>query len=156
MINRQFIERATWATLTAVLPLAIVAGQIGLDICRWWIMYGTAAGAAILMSIGTFAMRRVAGRQLTVSYSWALFWIVLAALTGAQCIFYAHFRNQCPVVGPMIPVDMLLEWLIAPIVLTALVVSALRHTHGHRAPGVVEIDETQGPTRDFPAKGRSR
>ncbi|MUM18281.1 hypothetical protein FZI91_03995 [Mycobacterium sp. CBMA271] len=127
MINRQFIVRKTWPTLTVLLPFAIVAGQLGLDICRWWIAYGTAAGAAVLMGVGTIAIIRATGPGLTVDYSWVLFWLSLAALTAVQGYFYAKFRHQCPVLGPIIPVDMLLEWLVAPIVLGMVTAAAFRH-----------------------------
>lgn len=119
-------------TLTAIFPFAIVVGQLGLGVCRWWAVYVVAAAVAITMSIGTFAMCKAGGPRLTVGYPWAIYWLGLAALTAVQGFFYTEFRNQCPVRGPIIPIDMLLEWLIAPIVLMVVMVSAFRYSREHR------------------------
>lgn len=82
MLNQQFIGRVALPIFTAAFPFTIIAGQLGLDICRWWIVYGTAAIVAALTGIGTFAMCNSSGPRLTVSYAWAFFWISLAALAS--------------------------------------------------------------------------
>ncbi|OHU79780.1 hypothetical protein [Mycobacteroides chelonae] len=81
------------------------------------------------------------GPGLAVSRSWALFWVSLAALTSVQGFFYAELRDQCPVRGPIIAIDAVLEWLIAPVVLVAVAGGALRRTwiaarRKGKAPGV--------------------
>lgn len=128
MIKASVFERMMLPALTAVFPFAIIAGQLGLDLCRWWMVYDIAASVAIVTGIVTFGMRKTAGPMLTVSYPWAIYWVGLAALTTLQGFFYAELRNQCPVSGPIIPIDMLLEWLIAPPVLTVVAASAFRYT----------------------------
>ncbi|WP_078288481.1 hypothetical protein [Mycobacterium sp. D16R24] len=141
MLNQQFIGRVTLPILAVVFPFMIVAGQLGLDICRWWIVYGTATIVAVLMGITTFGMCNSNGPGLAVSQSWALFWISLAALTAVQGFFYAQFRHQCPVTGPIIAIDAFLEWLIAPVVLVVVSGSAFRRAwtaarRNGKAPGV--------------------
>lgn len=106
--------------LVIAFPFAVIAGQLGLDACRWWAVYGLAAAVATLAGLTTL-VRCVAGRQgLTVSYPWAVYWATFALLTTTQSRFYAEFRHQCPVIGPLIPIDMFLEWLIAPMVLVSV------------------------------------
>jgi hypothetical protein len=110
-------------TLVVVFPFAIIAGQFNLDACRWWAVYGIAAAVATLAGLTTLVIRVVGRPGLTVSYPWAAYWAAFALLTATQSFFYAEFRHQCPVFGPLIPVDMFLEWLIAPTVL----VNVFRH-----------------------------
>ncbi|MBB4852993.1 hypothetical protein HNP40_000359 [Mycobacteroides chelonae] len=140
MLNQQFIERVALPILTVVFPFVIVAGQLGLDICRWWIVYGTATIVAVPMGIATLVMCNSSGSGLAVSHSWALFWFSLAALTAVQGFFYAQFRHQCPVAGPIIAIDAFLEWLTAPVVLVVVVGSTLRRAwtarRNGKAPGV--------------------
>lgn len=54
MLNPQFIGRVALPIFAAVLPFVIIAGQLGLDVCRWWIVYSTATMVAALMGITTF------------------------------------------------------------------------------------------------------
>ncbi|ANA99835.1 Uncharacterised protein [Mycolicibacterium phlei] len=141
MLNQQFIGRVALPIFAAVLPFMIVAGQLGLDVCRWWIVYGTATIVAVLMGITTFGVCNSNGPGLAVSRSWALFWVSLATLTAVQGYFYAEFRDQCPVLGPIIAIDAFLEWLIAPVVLVVVAGSALRRAwiaarRKGKAPGV--------------------
>jgi hypothetical protein len=141
MLNQQFIGRVALPIFTAVFPFMIIAGQLGLDICRWWIAYGTATIVAALMGITTFGMCNSNGPGLALSRSWVLFWTSLAALTAAQGFFYAQFRHHCPVVGPIIAIDAFLEWLIAPVVLVVVAGSAFRRAwtaarRNGKAPGV--------------------
>lgn len=141
MLNPQFIGRVALPIFAAVFPFMIIAGQLGLDVCRWWIVYGTATMVAALMGITTFSMCNSHGPGLAVSRSWAFFWISLAALTAVQGFFYAEFRDQCPVRGPIIAIDAFLEWLIAPVILVVVAGSALRRAwtaarRKGKAPGV--------------------
>ncbi|WP_235687304.1 hypothetical protein [Mycobacteroides chelonae] len=141
MLNPQFIGRVALPIFAAVLPFVIIAGQLGLDVCRWWIVYSTATMAAALMGITTFSMCNSNGPGLAVSRSWAFFWISLAALTAVQGFFYAKLRHRCPAAGPIIAIDAFLEWLIAPVVLVVVAGSALRRAwiaarRKGKAPGV--------------------
>lgn len=67
MLNPQFIGRVALPIFAAVFPFMIIAGQLGLDVCRWWIVYGTATMVAALMGITTFSMRNSHGPGLAVS-----------------------------------------------------------------------------------------
>ncbi|MBA0045832.1 hypothetical protein MLB1_05840 [Mycobacteroides sp. LB1] len=109
--------------LIVAFPFAIIAGQLNLDPCRWWAVYSIAAAVATLAGLTTLAMRVVGRPGLAVSYPWAIYWAAFALLTATQSFLYAEFRHHCPVFGPLIPVDMFLEWLIAPTVL----VNVFRH-----------------------------
>lgn len=84
MLNPQFIGRVALPIFAAVFPFMIIAGQLGLDVCRWWIVYGTATMVTALMGITTFSMCNSHGPGLAVSRSWAFFWISLAALTAVR------------------------------------------------------------------------
>lgn len=140
MLNQQFIGRVTLPIFTTVFPFMIIAGQLCLEICRWWILYGTSTLVAALLGIATFVVCNSSGPGLAVSHSWVLFWISLAALTAVQGFLYAQFRHQCPVAGPIIAVDAFLEWLIAPVVLVVVTGSIVRRAwtarRNGKAPGV--------------------
>ncbi|AMU57109.1 Uncharacterised protein [Mycobacteroides abscessus subsp. abscessus] len=131
MINRQSIGDVALPTLSIMLPFAIIVGQLGFDPCRWWIVYCTAAAVAMGLAVGTSRMRKTSGARPTTSPPWTFFWIGLAALTAVQGGFYSQFRNQCPVVGPIIPIDMFLEWIVAPTVLVAAALSVCRRGRAH-------------------------
>ncbi|SKF84228.1 Uncharacterised protein [Mycobacteroides abscessus subsp. bolletii] len=89
-------------------------------------MYFTAAAVAIGLAIGTSRMRTTSSTRPTTSPPWTFFWISLAALAAAQGGFYSQFRNQCPVDGSIIPIDMFLERIVAPAVLVAAALSVCR------------------------------